>query len=1356
MVKNKVRLGLNPLQILSVTLLLPGLALGQTSEAEVTEANDEQSSLSQQVIAEPIPGPTAAIEEDSLLPILMDFARSDLPDTQKEALRQAQKLKHPFLLPHIRYLARLGHPDVRIVACETLAVYQNVAGLEEIKLAISDKYLPLAIRAVELLAEFPLPGIRLTLVQVIKNETERLEIRQAAILSLRQMGTPQAREALDQLDSTLSDELKVLAAKPFGASLVAEPNKIIVMRRLFTSGYLEGRLQAITAVTKTFNSEEAKNILLTCLRDPEKSLQVEALTQAANLTQIDIESVLTQSLSTIYPALVLPWLKLTESLEAPRAIPILLSATSSTQLRSLREGALQRLSEAGPARENPAATAAIIQLFHESTTDPARMAIAQALSLRPSPKAFQPLYLTLGNASAEVAIRELALKTLIHRNPDELRQELIQFARSEPSPIIRRLAAEEILLNHCEELGDACREFNYHDPTEAASALYLTTAGAMGAASLGLLSQAAGGNQPYIAALSGAVLSSGSAYLLAPEDGITMPEAFHFTSLGLWGTALGYGIGATAIDGLDKPAFAWTLLGGQVLGATLGSLSFNDTQVTSSELALIHWSGIEAASSTLGALVIWGSDNPSDYQKQMGPAISTLVGLGLGVAPMWFLADDLEFSDTDTALVVLSTFGGGALGAMAASATSQAEDARAGGFLLGQGLGYLSGLVASQYVELTPGQLSWLSISTTAGAGIGTGIHMLTHSEDEGSAGLASFIGALTLTAASGLSSDYFDLGFHDADMALVGALFGGSLGASIPLMAAGSDLDVGGFMLLGASSGLLGGLMFDHLADVSWTDSALTLSATMAGGFLGGGLALLLPDTQEPVAGALLTGFTIAGFTTMAWAAPKMDFSGGDTLLTLGSMALGGFVGGNVPGLAYGDEEDFPQTFGGSLAGTALGFVSGMALSQFSEHDARDVSEGLLMASMGSALGYGVGTLAGESHTSVRSRRLMSLVGTGAGVTAGFLLAKHTNYTPEDYWLTSYLSMYGAFQGAWLPALGSDDQSSQAASNTVGGAMVGSVLGATSGMLLSQYASFSFADINEMALGSVASSLFGAGIGLMVPTDNNNDAPWVAGMQVAGLLGTAAVGLMAPETDFSDGDTALGFLATAYTAWQGAGASLLLGGTDRQVAGAVLATTALGAAGGAAISQYVDASAAELFAAFSGSVWGAWIGGMGSVALEQDFDVDLGNTEILGSFFVASDLGLIATAVAMSPLVEMKPERMGWINLYGLSGMALGSALAAVVPDIPFWTTNVSGSALGLIAGTIVTSFIDMPSLTDDTPANSNLNEDATTQSASFRYPGEIVMVLPQFQITPITTPTGQIMAQGNRFVIGLMGLWN
>ncbi|MBT6178346.1 MAG: HEAT repeat domain-containing protein, partial [Deltaproteobacteria bacterium] len=879
-------------------LSLSSTALAQ-ADAPRSDALVENGS---QTTAAPEPESLTAIDEATLLPLLMDFARSEHPEAQKNALVQASLLKHPFLLPHIRYLARLGEPEVRMIACETLAAYQNVAGLQELKLAIDDEHSPLAIRAIELLAKFPLPSIRATLVEVIHRSDERMDLREAAVLSLRNMGTPEARKDLGELSSTISSELRELAALPFPSTLTPEPQKTLVMRRLFTADYLKGRLEAIASLTATFTSTEAKDILRTCLREPEKNIQIAALNEAANLNQGDAEVILREGLRVAQPSLVLPWLKLSKALDAERVIPILIQATSQNYPRGLREGSLLRLSEVGPYQEDASATQSLVELFELSSNDPLRYAIAQALSARPAPNAFLPLYKTLGNKGAEETIRKLALSTLIQRQPIGLQDDLIKFARTEPSPAVRRQAAMELMLNHCDELGDTCREFNYHDPSEAANALYLASAGLMGATSLGLLSSAAGGNQPYIAALSGAVLSSGSAYLLAPKDGITMPEAFHFTSLGLWGTALGYGIGATAIDGLDKPSFAWTLLGGQVLGSVLGASTFNDTPVTSSELALMHWSGVEAASAALGGMLIWGKENPTDYQRQMGPALSTLAGLGLGVVPMWFLADDLKFSETDTALIILSTLGGGALGSLAASGTSHSNSAGAGGFLLGQGLGYLTSMVASQHVDLTPGELAWVSLSTGIGTAMGAGVHILADRDQHQSIGLAGFIGGITLTTASSLTAQYFDLTIEDGDMALVSALLGASLGVTIPLMAGDSEFEhAGGGLVLGASTGLLGGLIYDHLSEVSLADSSLTLAATAAGGFLGGGLALLLPNTQEQLAGALLTTFTLTGYGAMTWAAPKLEFVGGDTLLTFGAMAIGGFIGGTIPGLAYG-----------------------------------------------------------------------------------------------------------------------------------------------------------------------------------------------------------------------------------------------------------------------------------------------------------------------------------------------------------------------------------------------------------------------------------------------------------------------
>ena len=449
-------------------------------------------------------------------------------------------------------------------------------------------------------------------------------------------------------------------------------------------------------------------------------------------------------------------------------------------------------------------------------------------------------------------------------------------------------------------------------------------------------------------------------------------------------------------------------------------------------------------------------------------------------------------------------------------------------------------------------------------------------------------------------------------------------------------------------------------------------------------------------------------------------------------------------------------------MLGAAAGLTTGVVLSQYSSRSTSETAEVFVIGTLGSLAGGGAAYLTPNSSNDIHADGWLTLTGTALGLTAGALLAPHTSYETEDYALATFMGLYGGVQGSLLPGTWTDDWTEPGehfTTQVTGGAMLGTALGTASGLALSQYANFSVDDVNELALGAIASSIFGAGIGLMVPVDQPADArPWATGLQVAGLLGTAATGFLAPHTDFSKGDRALGFLATAYGAWQGAGASLLLNGSDRQVAGAVLATTALGAAGGAAISQYVDASQSELLAAFSGSVWGAWIGGMGSIALEQDFDVEMTSNGQLAGFFVGSDLGLALSSLAMSPLMEMDPLRVGWINIYGLSGMALGSALAAIFPKVPFWTSNVTGASAGLIVGAVVTSFIDMPGLLEDTPPAQSDESPQIVQERSrpFHYPGQITAVLPQFQITPITAPDGSVLAPGNRVVLGVMGLWN
>jgi hypothetical protein len=94
---------------------------------------------------------------------------------------------------------------------------------------------------------------------------------------------------------------------------------------------------------------------------------------------------------------------------------------------------------------------------------------------------------------------------------------------------------------------------------------------------------------------------------------------------------------------------------------------------------------------------------------------------------------------------------------------------------------------------------------------------------------------------------------------------------------------------------------------------------------------------------------------------------------------------------------------------------------------------------------------------------------------------------------------------------------------------------------------------------------------------------------------------------------------------------------------------------------------------------------------------------------------------------------------------MAAGSALGAIFPQLPFWTTNVTFSALGLVGGTIWTHYNPQPNLFED--SNDTDSSDESTQS-SFPSPfGEVVALMPQVSVIPSQDNEPQV-------VFGLMGI--
>ena len=162
--------------------------------------------------------------------------------------------------------------------------------------------------------------------------------------------------------------------------------------------------------------------------------------------------------------------------------------------------------------------------------------------------------------------------------------------------------------------------------------------------------------------------------------------------------------------------------------------------------------------------------------------------------------------------------------------------------------------------------------------------------------------------------------------------------------------------------------------------------------------------------------------------------------------------------------------------------------------------------------------------------------------------------------------------------------------------------------------------------------------------------------MQGFGLAGTIGSAFLVDRTHYTKPDRLLASLTVAFGAWQGVGTSLLLDASGRQIAGTVMATAGLGGLAGATISQKIDLTHGEVWTLFSGSVWGATMGVIAGNIARTRGGASAGAQ--VGITTLASDVGLGLSALALSPALGWSARRVGFINLFGLGGIALGSAI--------------------------------------------------------------------------------------------------
>ncbi|MDF1564869.1 MAG: HEAT repeat domain-containing protein [Deltaproteobacteria bacterium] len=442
--------------------------------------------------------------------------------------------------------------------------------------------------------------------------------------------------------------------------------------------------------------------------------------------------------------------------------------------------------------------------------------------------------------------------------------------------------------------------------------------------------------------------------------------------------------------------------------------------------------------------------------------------------------------------------------------------------------------------------------------------------------------------------------------------------------------------------------------------------------------------------------------------------FFGGYTLYTVGQFALSdagpviGALGGGAIGLTTGFLLGGALTTDRSLLysstmgwGVGLGQVFVAASSRFPDKryqlamgvvgeligggaaylmgDALDYSAGQLIfinvnGLAGAMLGTGLGWI--NDSREWRVTPALTLLGSLAGLGISGFAAKHTSLDAADIMLSSWAAAEGGWVGAWIPEFAPD-------ADRWGTFWVGSTLGLFAGEAIAHFVTLEPSDVGQMAMLSVYGKSLGAGLALM----GQGSVEAVTATQLAvGALGLGAGALLKGQLHYTAGDATAIPVATGLGLWHG----LALGGYlfDRdtiegdQFAGLALTVPSLFGLGAVAATQYSDPTPWEVAMGSMGAVWGAWFVAWTAALGSWDFDAAL-----LGTL-AGSDVGLLVTALLVSPLVGLDPMILAGSSVGGVVLTGLVTLVAAMLTEDPnaLIATNLVASGVGLLGGAVIT----------------------------------------------------------------------
>ncbi len=752
---------------------------------------------------------------------------------------------------------------------------------------------------------------------------------------------------------------------------------------------------------------------------------------------------------------------------------------------------------------------------------------------------------------------------------------------------------------------------------------------------------------------------------------------------GSLGAGYGFALGAL-VASFDNTPGGWS--DQQTTGGTLG-LALGATGAVAATHAL-GASAAQVTTATTGTVLAtiagtgFGMALPGEGSRST--RVGATLGLSLGLAGALGADHWMGFSRTPLAPRLKLALAGGAFGVyqgiwLGRALSYDTEDGslrarqRGGGLMFGAAAGSAAGLLLSNALAPTSVDILVTGTGSALGSAFGAGAAWLLTSEAGAQDAWATLGGSMAGLVAAGAMQRHAPLTSADAAASGVGLALGALAGGLAPSLhldsLTTSDRVTYGGAMVGAAAGAALGVATRKATNAQARTVGMAGWGGLHGALTGLSLGALIDGAEETQAlriGSLAGGLGGAALGATLWRHVTFTNEADKQTLAAGT-TWGAWSGWWTSRLLRDGDPTGDNGSAGVIAGAGVGSMLAVSALPYFDIPTDVLIDALTMNAL---LGGFAGGVAAMATTAEYATPTAVLAGGSAGLLLGGLLHERIHLARQSTPLLSLAIAQGAFTSIMLPSL----LQSQSQRQEQGAMAIGTLGGASVGLLLSSVVKPTATTAALAGLGSATGAAIGGGISLVADdVEAQGGAALTLAGSAIGLTAGALAGRANPSAKTIFTAAAAG---SALGAAEGAVFSWAARGTSRDdyagsmLVGAGLGTT-LALASAASETWQIPASAGF-------GAWGAWIGSFSGALIQRSpQEVTLGG-------LIGLNVGVAAGYGALTAN-WIEPSDFGWLSLFGAAGALLGGSTGALLSTSEDPEPAFVGLAVGPVAGLAV-----------------------------------------------------------------------